>query len=321
MGRYGTKEDSMVVAQSILEVIGRTPLVRLNKVTEGCVAEVFVKLESHNPGGSVKDRIALSMIEAAERDGRIQAGRTLLVEPTSGNTGIGLAIVAAVKGYRLKIFMPETMSLERRALLRGLGVELVLTPGAEGMKGAVARAAELAATDPNVFMLQQFENEANPDVHRRTTAQEIWNDLDGRVDAVVAGVGTGGTVTGVGEALKAKNPGLYVVAVEPVDSPVLSGGKPGPHKIQGIGAGFVPANCHREILDEILSVSAEDALTFARRLMREEGILAGISSGANAAAAVRVAGRPEFKGKRIVTFVCSTGERYLSTDLFAPYRE
>ncbi len=310
----------MAVVNSILELIGGTPLVRLNRLTKGLPAEVFLKLESTNPAGSVKDRIALSMVEAAEKAGKISPERTTIVEPTSGNTGIGLALVAAVKGYKVIIVMPDTMSLERRSLLRGFGAELVLTPGSEGMKGAIAKASQIVEREKDYFIPQQFQNSANPEVHSRTTAEEIWKDLDGTIDILVAGVGTGGTITGVGETLKERKPSLYVVAVEPKDSPVLSGGQPGPHKIQGIGAGFIPKNCHMDVIDEIIQVENEKAFEYARRLMREEGILAGISSGANTYAALQIAGRPENKGKRIVTFVCSTGERYLSTDLFAPYR-
>jgi len=310
----------MGLVNSMLDLVGNTPLVRLNRLVGGVAAEVFVKLESHNPVGSVKDRISLSMIEAAEKEGKISPNRTTIVEPTSGNTGIGLAFVAAVKGYKVKIIMPDTMSLERRALLRGFGAELILTPGSEGMKGAIAKANQLAEGEKDHFIPQQFVNAANPDIHRRTTAEEIWKDLSGKVDFIVSGVGTGGTITGVGEALKERNPNLYVVAVEPKDSAVLSGGQPGPHKIQGLGAGFIPQNCHMDVIDEIIQVENEKAFEYARRLMREEGILAGISSGANVYAALQVAQRPENKGKRIVTFICSTGERYLSTDLFAPYR-
>ncbi len=310
----------MALVRSILDLIGDTPLVRLNHITQGAGAEIFVKLESSNPAGSVKDRIALSMVEAAEQEGKISPDRTTLVEPTSGNTGIGLALVAAVKGYKVKIVMPDTMSLERRALLRAFGTELILTPGSEGMRGALAKAKQLVEGEKDHFIPQQFQNPANPAVHSRTTAEEIWKDLEGNVDIIVAGVGTGGTITGVGETLKKRNPALKVIAVEPKDSPVLSGGQPGPHKIQGIGAGFIPQNCHTDVIDEIIQVENEKAFEYARRLVREEGILAGISSGANTYAALQVAQRPENKGKRIVTFVCSTGERYLSTDLFAPYR-
>lgn len=307
----------MKPANNILELIGRTPLVRLNKMSADSQANVYVKLEAFNPGGSVKDRIAIQMIVDAEERGDIAPDRSVILEPTSGNTGIGLAMVCAVKGYPVKIVMPDTMSKERRALLKGFGAELILTPGEKGMAGALEKAKELLDQNKNYYMPQQFENPSNPKVHRETTALEIWNDLDGKVDVVVAGVGTGGTLTGVGEALKEKNPDLKLVAVEPTDSPVLSGGKPGPHKIQGIGAGFIPENCHTEIVDEIICVENHQAMEYARRLMREEGILSGISSGANAFAALSLAQKEEYKGKNIVTFICSTGERYLSTELFS----
>jgi cysteine synthase A len=302
------------------ELIGGTPLVRLNSLSQGLSATVLAKLESHNPGGSVKDRIGASMIEAALADGRIGA-QTLVVEPTSGNTGIGLALICAIKGLKLVLTMPESMSVERRKLLAAYGAQLVLTPAAEGMKGAIKRAEELVAATPGAFMPMQFENPANPAVHRATTALEIWDDTEGGVDCFIAGVGTGGTITGVGQVLKQKKPGVRIVAVEPSDSPVLSGGKPGPHKIQGIGAGFVPGILDTTIYDEIIQVDAADAFATARRLMREEGISCGISSGANAFAALHVAARPEMAGKVVVFIVCDTGERYLSTPLFAEGEE
>jgi cysteine synthase A len=303
----------------ITKTIGRTPLVKLNRVTAGLHAEIAVKCEFFNPLSSVKDRIGVAMIEAAERDGLI-GKESMIVEPTSGNTGIALAFVCAAKGYRLTLTMPETMSVERRTLLRMLGAELVLTPGAEGMPGAIRKAEQLLKETKNAFMPQQFNNPANPEIHRKTTAVEVWEDTNGKVDAVVAGVGTGGTITGVGEVIKGKKPGFKVVAVEPADSPVISGGKPGPHKIQGIGAGFIPKNLNTSIIDETLTVSNDDSFIMARRLAKEEGILCGISSGANVWAAIQYAKRPENKGKLIVTFAPSTGERYLSTALAAEAR-
>ncbi|MBM3146526.1 MAG: cysteine synthase A [Actinobacteria bacterium] len=306
----------MRIADDITQLIGGTPLVRLRRISEESGATVVGKLESFNPGGSVKDRIGLSMLEAAEQAGLITPGKTTIVEPTSGNTGIALALVAAAKDYRVVLTMPETMSLERRTLLKAYGAELVLTEGPKGMKGAVARAEEVAREIPDSFIPQQFENVANPEVHRLTTAEEVWNDTDGKVDVFVAGVGTGGTMTGVGEILKQRKPGVYVVAGEPEASPVLSGGDPAPHKIQGMGAGFVPKVLNTEIYDEIVKVPNEVAFEHARKLAQEEGILVGISAGANAYAALEVARRPEHQGRLVVTVLCDTGERYLSTPLF-----
>jgi cysteine synthase len=305
----------MAFYQDITQTVGNTPLVRLNRVTAGAGATIAVKLESRNPLASVKDRIGLAMIDAAERSGSITR-ESVLIEPTSGNTGVALAFVAAARGYRLILVMPDTMSIERRKLLKILGAELVLTPGEKGMRGAVEKAEELARQTPGAFVPQQFQNPANPDAHRRTTAEEIWRDTEGKVDIFVAGVGTGGTITGVSEVLKARKPAFAAIAVEPVDSPILSGGKPGPHKIQGIGAGFVPAVLRRDLVDEVVQVRHQDAGQMARRLAREEGILCGISSGANVWAALQVAQRPEHAGKLIVTVICDTGERYLSTWLF-----
>jgi cysteine synthase A len=305
----------MKIFQSVSRTIGSTPLVRLNKVAEGFDAELFAKLEFFNPLGSVKDRIAFAMIEAAEADGRIDR-ETLIVEPTSGNTGIALAFVCAEKGYRVCLTMPETMSIERRKLLKHLGAELVLTPGPAGMRGAIEKAKEMLLSDKKAFMPDQFNNPANPKIHRETTALEIWNDTGGKVDVLIAGVGTGGTITGVSQAIKAKNPSFKAIAVEPADSPVLSGGKPGPHKIQGIGAGFIPGVLDRSVIDEIITVSNDNAFETARSLAKKEGILCGISSGASVWAALEYAKRDEAKGKRIVVILASTGERYLSTDLF-----
>ena len=309
-----------ILYNNIVETVGRTPLVKLNRVTRGLEATIAIKCEFFNPLGSVKDRIGMSMIEAAEKEGIIKPN-TVIVEPTSGNTGIALAFVCAAKGYKLILTMPETMSLERRTLLAMLGAQLVLTPGSEGMKGAIARAEELLKTTPNAWMPQQFNNPANPAIHQQTTAEEIWADTDGKVDILVAAVGTGGTITGVAEVIKKRKPDFKAIAVEPKDSPVIQQTlkgqplKPGPHKIQGTGAGFVPNNLHLKIVDEVVTVSNEDAFIMARRLAKEEGILAGISSGANVHAAIEVAKRPENKGKLIVTVACSTGERYLSTAL------
>jgi cysteine synthase A len=306
----------MKIAANVTELIGNTPLVRLNRLTKDCVADVVVKLEFYNPAKSVKDRIGFAMIDAAEKAGLIDPDTTI-VEPTSGNTGIALAMVCAAKGYKCILTMPETMSKERRMLLRAYGAELILTPGSEGMGGAIKKAEELVASNQNYFMPQQFENLANPEIHRKTTAEEIWRDTDGKADILVAGVGTGGTITGVGETLKARKPSFRVVAVEPDASPVLSGGQRGPHPIQGIGAGFIPKVLNTGVYDEIVRVKAEDAFTIARRMAREEGLLVGISSGAATWAALHVAQRSENTGKLIVAIIPSFGERYLSTALFA----
>lgn len=306
------------IFEDITKTIGNTPLVRLNRLTQGLHAEILLKLEFFNPLSSVKDRIGVAMIEAAEKQGRLKKG-AVIIEPTSGNTGIALAFVCAAKGYRLILTMPDTMSVERRQLLRILGAEVVLTEGAKGMRGAIERAEELAKKTPDSFIPQQFDNPANPEIHRKTTAEEIWNDTDGGVDIFVAGIGTGGTITGVGEVLKQRKPSVRIVAVEPSDSPVLSGGKPGPHKLQGIGAGFVPNILNTKIYDEVIQVSQQNAGDIAKRLAREEGILAGISSGAAVWAALEVAKRKESEGKKIVVIIPSCGERYLSTWLFQEY--
>ncbi len=306
----------MKIANNVTDLIGNTPLVRINRLTQGCAGEVLAKLEFQNPAHSVKDRIGLSMVEAAEKAGRVKPD-TIFLEPTSGNTGIGLAMVCAARGYKCAIVMPDTMSRERRALLRAYGAELILTPGAERIPGAIKKAEEMAAADTRYLIPQQFENPANPDVHRKTTAEEIWRDTDGKADILISGIGTGGTITGIGEVLKARKPAFQCVAVEPDASPVLSGGQPGPHPIQGIGAGFVPRVLNTKIYDEVVRVKNDDAMAMARRMAKEEGILVGISSGAAMWAAIEVARRASSQGKTIVVIIPSFGERYLSTPLFA----
>jgi len=309
------------IYDNLADTFGNTPLVRLPRLAKGAGADILVKMESFNPAGSVKDRIGVSMIEAAEREGRLRPD-TIIIEPTSGNTGIALAFVAAAKGYPIILTMPETMTIERRNLLKAYGAQLILTPGAEGMPGAIRKAKEIHDSNPSkYFMPQQFDNPANPEIHRKTTAEEIWRDTDGKVDIFISAVGTGGTVTGVGEVLKSRKPGVRIIAAEPDASPVLSGGKPGPHKIQGTGAGFVPAVLNTKIYDEVIRVTNEDAIAIARRAAREEGMLIGISAGANIWAALEVAKRPEAKGKMIVTIGCDTGERYLSNPVFAEQEE
>ncbi len=307
-----------MIYDDITQTVGNTPLIRLSKIDSGLPGNIFAKAEFFNPLGSVKDRIGLAMIEAAEKEGKLKKG-SIIIEPTSGNTGIALAFISAAKGYKLVLTMPDTMSAERRALLRIFGAEVVLTPGEKGMKGAVDKAEEMVSKTPGAFMPQQFENPANPGIHQKTTAQEIWNDTDGKVGVFVAGIGTGGTITGVGEVLKGRKPGVKIIGVEPRDSAILSGGQPGPHKIQGIGAGFIPKVLKKELLDEIITIHDDVAGEMSRRLAKEEGLLVGISAGANVAASVKVASREENKNKNIVTVLCDTGERYLSTWLFEEF--